>query len=263
MKSYEGYIFDMDGVVYRGDKPIESAIKIINKLKSEGRKTMFITNNSAKLPGEYQSILLRIGVETVNETDIITAGNVAANYLKKQLKIKPEKNKVFCISEESVKQLIREIGMKVLDIKYHREADYVVVGFYKKFNWEMGSRAANAIATYGATFIGTNPDFARPVENGEIEAGTGSIIAFIESASSTEALLMGKPYPEMYVMAMERMNMVKSKILMVGDMLTTDIKGAIDFGMDSALVLTGMSTEKDIEKTGIRPNYIIRNLEEL
>ena len=263
MKSYGGYIFDMDGVVYRGNEPIAGAIEAINSLRENGSKLIFVTNNSGKLPSEYFSVLLRMGVSSIAENDIITAGNAAADYLEFRLSECPEKRKVLCISEESVKSLLAEINMDVLDIDRHREADYVVVGFCKAFNWEIGSRAANAIATYGAKFIGTNPDYARPVENGEIEAGTGAIISFIETASSTKPLLMGKPYPRMYEMALRHMNLALSDVLMVGDMLTTDIKGAEDIGMDSALVLTGMSKKDDIEALGINPTYVIDTLEEL
>jgi 4-nitrophenyl phosphatase len=263
MKVYEGYIFDMDGVIYRGDEPIKDAVETINLIKKRGLKLIFITNNSAKLPSEYRALLLNMGVESVTDHDIITAGNVAADYLEKELKNRPEGNKVLCVSEESVKHLLREIGMEVLELEDYRKADYVVVGFYKSFNWEMGSRAADAIVTYGAKFIGTNPDHARPVENGEIEAGTGSIIKFIESASVTKPLIMGKPYPAMYNMALDRMDLGVRNTLMVGDMLTTDIKGAVDLGMDSVLVLTGMTIKEDIERHGIKPTYVIGSLREL
>ena len=142
-------------------------------------------------------------------------------------------------------------------------AHYVVVGFYRPFDWRLGSHAVDAIATYGAEFIGTNPDPARPVENGEIEAGTGAIIAFIESASGVKATIMGKPYPDMYRMALQQMDLQTPDTLMVGDLLITDIKGALDFGMDSALVLTGMTRREDIEKLGITPKFVVNSLKEL
>ncbi len=263
MKTYHGYIFDMDGVIYRGDKPIQDAVDTVNILHGSGRRLIFITNNSSRLASEYKSTLTSMGIADVKEEDIITSGNVAANYLKKELRKYPDKRKVLCIAEESVKYLLREIGMEVIEPEDYRKTHYVVVGFYKSFDWELGSRAADAIATYGAELIGTNPDPARPVENGEIEAGTGAIISFIEAASHTKALLMGKPYPEIYRMALQQMNLEISDVLMVGDMLITDIKGALDLRMDAALVLTGMTNRKDIQKLGITPTFVIESLREL
>ncbi len=263
MRSYNGYIFDMDGVTYRGDEPIKDAVEAVNVLKERGREVMFITNNSAKLASEYKDMLLRIGIAPIDERQIITSGDVTANYLENELRKHPERKRVLCIAEESVKYLLRKIGMKIIKPEDYRDAHYVVVGFYMGFSWELGSYATNAIAIYGAKFIGTNPDPARPVENGEITAGTGAIITFIESASGAKALIMGKPYPEMYKMALKRMDLEISDALMVGDMLNTDIKGAVNLGMDSALVLTGMNGEEDIGKTGIKPTFVIESLKEL
>lgn len=263
MKSYRGYVFDMDGVIYRGDDPIQDAVESVNILKERGNKVIFITNNSSKLASDYKHVLLDMGVKDIDQDDIITSGNVAAEYLKNELVKYPEHRRVLCVAEESVKHLLREIGMEVLEPEDYREAHYVVAGFYKPFDWKLGSQAVDAIATYGAKFIGTNPDPARPVENGEIEAGTGAIIAFIETASHTRAVLMGKPYPEMYRMAIQRMDLQIPDTLMVGDMLVTDIQGALDLGMDAALVLTGMTRRESIDRLGITPTFVIDSLKEL
>lgn len=263
MKSYKGYIFDMDGVIYRGDEPIQDAVETINILKRNGCEIIYITNNSSKLSSEYRDVLLSMGIGNVHEDDIITSGNVVANHLKSELRDSSEQKSVLCVAAESVKYLMREIGMEVLEPADYRRADYVVVGFYKPFDWKLGTCAVDAIATYGAELIGTNPDPARPVENGEIEAGTGAIISFIETGSHTKAKITGKPYPEMYEMATQQMNLEIADVLMVGDMLLTDIKGAVDLGMNSALVLTGMTVREDIERLGIRPTYVLDSLKEL
>ena len=263
MKLYNGYILDMDGVIYRGSEPIQDAIEAVNILKRRGCRLTFVTNNSAKLASEYKSLLLRISIAPLDEEDIITSGDVTAKYFENELKRYPERKKLLCIAEEPMKYLLRKIGMEVIEPEDYRKAHYVVVGLYSRFDWLLGSRAADAIATYGARLIGANPDTARPVENGEVTAGTGAIIAFIESASRTKAVIMGKPYSEMYRMALQRMNLEISDVLMVGDMLATDVKGALDLGMDAALVLTGMSKREDIEKLGITPTFVIDSLKEL
>lgn len=263
MKLYRGYIFDMDGVMYRGDTPIQEAVEATVSLIRKGCKVIFVTNNSAKLASEYRDMLLNMGVAPLNEYDIITSGDVTARYLENELKKHPEKRKVLCLAEEPLKVLLREIGMDLIDPADYKTAQYVVVGFYRDFNWKIGSQAANAIAIYGAKFIGANPDPSRPVEDGEITAGTGAVVAFIETASRSKAVLMGKPYPEMFKLALQRMNLGVSDVLMVGDLLITDIKGALDMGMDSALALTGVTRMEDVERSEIKPTYVINSLRDL
>jgi HAD superfamily hydrolase (TIGR01450 family) len=263
MRLYKGYIFDMDGVLYRGDETIQDAVNAINILKDKDRKVMFITNNSSKLSSEYASKIKEIGISNVDENEVITSGDVAAMYLKNELQAHPNRRNVLCVSSESVKTLMKRIGMDVIDPKDYRKAHYVVAGITTEFNWELGDHAANAIAVYRAKFIGTNPDVAKPVPNGEIFAGTGAIISFIETASQTKATILGKPYPAMYNASLQRMELVKNDALMTGDLLNTDIKGASELGMDSAFVLTGLDKREDIEKYGVTPTYVIESLMEL
>ena len=263
MKSYKGYIFDMDGVLYRGDEVIQDAIDAINMLKNKGCKVIFMTNNSSKLASEYESKIKEIGVSSVDENEIITSGDVAVMYLKNEIQTNPDHRNVLCVCGDAVKTLMKKIGMNVIDPKEYKSANYVIAGITTDFNWEIGNYAANAIAVYGAKFIGTNPDIAKPVPNGEIFAGTGAIINFIETASQVKANIMGKPYPVMYNAALQRMELDKSDALMVGDLLNTDIKGALDLGMDSAFVLTGLDKREDIQRYGITPTYVIESLMEL
>lgn len=263
MKDYKGYIFDMDGVIYRGDEIIPDAVKTINILKQNGKSVLFVTNNSSKTDKEYWSKLVQIGISPLDERDIITSGDVTAVYLKNQLKENPDKKNVLCVAGKSVRSLLIEAGLNVIDPKDYKSADYVVVGFNTDFSWKLGNYAVNAVAIYGAKLIGTNPDIAKPVENNEIAAGTGSIISFIETASQTKAMIMGKPYPEMFKVALNRMKLKKNEVLMIGDLLITDIKGAYDFGIDSAFVLTGMHKRDDIERLDINPTYVIESLREL
>ncbi|HGJ67434.1 TPA: HAD-IIA family hydrolase [bacterium] len=263
MKSYKGYIFDMDGVIYRGDEIIYEAVEAINTLVKNGHKVMFVTNNSGKLAVEYAKVVKNMGIIGIGENDILTSGNVASIYLKKQLAQNPDRKNILCVCGNAVKTLMKEIGMNIIDPKDYKNAHYVIVGITTDFNWELGDHAANAIAVYGAEFIGTNPDVAKPAENGEIFAGTGSIIAFIETASQTKATIMGKPYPEIYKSALERMKLDIKETLMVGDLLNTDIKGANELGMDSAFVLTGLHKKDDIQRFDIHPTYVIENLLDL
>lgn len=263
MKSYKGYIFDMDGVIYRGDEIIQEAVEAINILKNRNHKVMFITNNSGKLSSEYAKTIKGIGILGIEEKDILTSGDVAAIYLEDKLHQYPDRRNILCVCGEAVKVLMKNIGMNIIDPKDYKKANYVIAGITTDFAWEIGNYAANAIAIYGATFIGTNPDVAKPVPNGEIFAGTGAIISFIETASQSKAIIMGKPYPAMYKAALQRMNIDIKDTLMTGDLINTDIKGASELGMDSAFVLTGLHKKDDIDRHNIHPTYVIDNLLEL
>ena len=253
----------MDGVIYRGEEIIHEAVEAINTLIKNGHKVMFITNNSAKLSSEYAEVVKSMDISGIEENDILTSGDVAAIYLKNKLQQNPERKNILCVCGDAVKTLMKNIGMNIIDPKDYKNANYVIVGITTDFDWQIGDHASNAIAVYGAEFIGTNPDVAKPAENGEIFAGTGAIISFIETASQTKANIMGKPYPEMYKAALQRMNLDIKDTLMVGDLLNTDVKGANELGMDSAFVLTGLHKREDIKRLNIHPTYVIENLLEL
>lgn len=260
MRDYLGYIFDMDGVLYRGEDVIESAIFTVNALMKRDKKVIFVTNNSSRTNRQYMMRLLKIGIESVNESDIVTSGNVVVSYLQNE---KTDKKNVLSIASEAVRQQLLDAKIEVIDPKDYRHANYVVVGYNQEFNWHLGNCAVNAVAIYGAKLIGTNPDVAKPVENNEIAAGTGAILAFVETASKTKAIVLGKPYPYIYHVALQRMGLSIKDVLMVGDLLETDIKGANGIGMDSALVLTGINKREDIDQLGIYPTFIIEDLSEL
>ena len=134
MKFYKGYILDMDGVTYRGDEPIQEAVEVVNVLKDRGHRVLFITNNSAKLAGEYREILSRIGITPVEDEHIITSGDVTANYLQRELREYPERKRVLCIAGDSMKYLLKKAGMEIIRPEDYREAHYVLVGLYHDFN---------------------------------------------------------------------------------------------------------------------------------
>ena len=263
MQEYCGYMFDMDGVIYRGNEIIQDAVDSINALIQKGKKVTFITNNSSRTNQQYWSKLTSIGISNISESDVITSGNVAVSYLKNEVRSNPDRENILCVAGESVKFLLKESGLMIIEPEDYRKSHYVVVGFNTNFDWKLGNYAANAVAVYGAKLIGTNPDIAKPVEDNEIAAGTGAMIAFIETASKTRTIILGKPYPYMYRMALQRMGIDIRDALMVGDLLETDIKGAVNLGMDSSLVLTGMDKREDIDRLGIMPTYVIESLKEL
>jgi HAD superfamily hydrolase (TIGR01450 family) len=270
MKDYSGIIADMDGVISRGDEVIPPAIDTINSLKAGGKRVVFITNNSTRLPSEYQERLTKMGITDVREADVVTSGTVTANYLKRRLNDEPGRNKVFCVAADAVKTLLGNAGFAILGLKddEYMKADYVVAGEPKLMTHDGGrylsfddlSAAVNAIKHGNASFIATNPDTTDPMPGGRSKPVAGSIIAYIQACTGAEPVILGKPHPQMYKDALQVIGLGADKVLVVGDRLDTDIKGALDLGMHAALVLTGAHKREDITRLKIKPTYVLKDL---
>jgi HAD superfamily hydrolase (TIGR01450 family) len=261
MKEYKGYILDLDGVIYKGNKTIESAVEFINKETKNGKEFFFITNNSTKSKETIKERLLNSGIEKINDENIISSGMVTSEYLKKHLQIS-NKNKILCLTEEAVKKELKSIGCKILEQGEYKEADFVVVG-ETDFKRDDLYYAVNAIKHYGAFFIATNGDVVDPTEDGESKPVAGALLAYIEACTGIEAKVMGKPFPVIYEMILEQSDNKKYEILMVGDRLDTDIVGANELGIDTVLVETGIHRKEDCELLEIHPSYIVEDLNDL
>ena len=230
-----GLIFDMDGVIYRGKEPVEGAGELIRFLKEKGIPFIFLTNNSTRDPSMYREKLLSMGIDVPEEV-IVTSGLATRLYMERHM----EPGKVFVIGGDGL----------------HRE---VVVGLDPALTYEKLKYATLAIRN-GARFIGTNPDTTYPAEEG-LYPGAGSIIAALRASTDVEPIIIGKPNEPAYEVARSRLN--ADEIWMVGDRLDTDIAFAKRFGMKAVMVLTGVSTLKDVEETGTRPDLVIPSVKEL
>ncbi|NJE62136.1 HAD-IIA family hydrolase [Thermococcus sp. 21S7] len=252
-------IFDMDGVLYRGNEPIEGSRELINFLKGMGVPFIFLTNNSTKDPAMYREKLLSMGIN-VPEDVIVTSGLATRLYMEKHF----EPGKVFVIGGEGLHREMERLGWGIVGVDEARkgawrEAKYVVVGLDPGLTYEKLKYATLAVRN-GARFIGTNPDTTYPAEEG-IYPGAGSIIAALKASTDVEPLIIGKPNEPAYEVA--RSKLKADEIWMVGDRLDTDIAFAKRFGMKAVMVLTGVNTLNDVEKTGIKPDLALPSVKEL
>ncbi|WP_461866745.1 HAD-IIA family hydrolase [Thermococcus sp.] len=253
-----GIIFDMDGVLYRGNTLIEGALEIVEFLKERGIPFIFLTNNSTKTAEMYREKLLRLGID-VKEEQIITSGYATARYLRKHFK----KGRVFVIGGRGLIEEIRNIGWEIIwpeeAGEKWRDIDYVVVGLDTGLTYEKLKYATLAIRN-GAEFIGTNPDTTYPSEEG-IVPGAGSIIAALKVATEREPLIIGKPYEPVWEIIREKLN--EKEIWVVGDRLDTDIAFAKRIKAKAIMVLTGVNGIQDVEKSEIKPDLILPSIKEL
>ena len=250
--TYKGYLIDLDGTIYLGNEPIEAGKRFVDRLKAADIPFLFVTNNTTKTPDAVKDRLSKqFDIDVPSET-IYTASLATVDYMKD----KNLGNKVYVIGETGLKDAIFSSGF-VLD---EENPDYVVVALDTELTYEKLAVATLAIHK-GAHFIGTNPDKNIPTDRG-LMPGAGSLIASIEISTQTSATYIGKPESIMMEKALERLNLSRMDVMMVGDNYETDIRAGIDNDIDSLLVLTGFTKEKDVPTLPIAPTHVVNSLDE-
>ncbi|HMD90612.1 MAG TPA: HAD-IIA family hydrolase [Anaerolineaceae bacterium] len=248
-----GIILDMDGVLWRGNESIGSLPKIFEAVQTLGLKVTFATNNATLSPKQYQEKLASFGV--IVETWQIINSAMAAVFLLK--KLFPTGGYVFAIGEDGLLSTLAEGGF------YQNEdgALAVIVALDRQLTYQKLCRATRLIRS-GLPFIGTNSDKTLAVPGG-FDPGAGAILGAIEISTDVKPTVVGKPSPVMLELAMQRMQTSEADTLVVGDRLETDILGGFNAGCRTALVLSGVTKESDIEKWSPKPDLVVANLESL
>jgi 4-nitrophenyl phosphatase len=253
-------ILDMDGVLWRGDQPIGDLPAIFNEIKRRGLLVTMATNNATLSVEQYLEKLSRFGV-VVEKEQIVNSAGAVAYYLSSRF---PQGGAVYIIGEAGLRQAIQEHGFTVQNEPAGDGAEpplAVVVGLDRNLTYEKLMRAALLIRA-GAPFIATNPDRTLPMPQGLIP-GAGSIVAAVQAATDQEPVMIGKPKPVMYQVALERMGVRPEETLVVGDRLETDIAGAQELGCRTALVLSGVSTLTQAKSWSPSPEFITADLADL
>lgn len=250
--SYKGYLIDLDGTIYLGNKPIKEGKTFIEELQKREIPFLFVTNNTTKEPLAVKTSLANQFDIHVNEADIYTATLATIDYMKE----KGLGNKVYVVGEEGLKKGIQEAGF----IHEEKYPDYVVIGLDREISYEKLKIATLAIRN-GAHFIGTNPDKNLPTDEGLVP-GAGSLLALFESATNQKATVIGKPNAIIMEKALERLNLAKGDVIMVGDNYETDILAGINNQIDSLLVLTGFTTKEAVPNLKKEPTFVINSLDE-
>lgn len=253
------YVFDLDGVIYRGSELLPHADKVVSELKNRGRAVYFLTNNSTRSRDDYASKLSSMGIPA-KPSDIMTSAYAAALFLKHK---HFEGASAYVVGEDGLRKELESAGIKVLGSDAD-SADYVVAGLDRSFNYDKLA-AAQRLIIGGATFVATNRDPTFPVENGMVMPGGGSIVSAIETASGTAPIVIGKPEPYCVQMVLESSGFSADEAVMVGDRLDTDIMMGNRVGMKTAFVLTGVCGREDVlsAPSDMQPNIIISDLIEL
>ncbi len=254
------FVFDLDGVVYRGEQPLPGAAETIETLQHFGHQVCFFTNNSTQSRTEYAHKLRNIGL-SVDETRIMTSAYATALYLEER----GEQGKaVLAVGEKGLHEELDRVGMKLVGNGVRERVDYVVVGLDRDFTYEKLLKAHRAIVC-GAKFIATNRDATFPLEDGLVIPGGGTMVAAIETATGVKPLLIGKPETYAIRKVFELAHASPEDAVVVGDRLDTDIRVGRKIGATTVLVLTGITSRAEAEAASpeLRPDVVIQRLPEM
>ena len=252
IKNKLGFICDMDGVIYHGNKILDGVTEFVNWMLENDKKFVFLTNSSERTPHELSMKLERMGLQ-VTPDRFYTSAMATAEFLHNQ---KPDST-AYVIGEAALTKALYDKGIYMNDVN----PDYVVVGETSTYSFEKITKAINLVMK-GAKLIGTNPDITGPVENGIFPA-TGSLIAPIEISTGKKAYFVGKPNPLMLRHGLNKLNCHSRDIAFIGDRMDTDIIAGIESNVDTVLVLSGVTAMEDIDKFPYRPKYIANGVGDL
>ncbi len=250
--SKKGFICDMDGVIYHGNRILEGVADFVNWLQENDKEFVFLTNSSERTPHELSMKLGRMGLN-VDADHFYTSAMATAEFLGTQ---KPGCT-AYVIGEAALTKALYDHGIYMNDVN----PDYVVVGETRTYSFEKIEKAINLVRA-GAKLIGTNPDITGPTEKGIMPA-TGALIAPIEIATGKKAYFVGKPNPLMLRHGLKKINCHSEEIAFIGDRMDTDIIAGIESNVDTVLVLSGVTSLEDINLFPYRPKYIYKGIWEL
>jgi 4-nitrophenyl phosphatase len=248
-----GLILDMDGVLWRGDQPIGDLPSEFEKIQRLGWKTVLVTNNATRSTDFYLDKLRSFGVH-LESWQIVSSGDALAYYLEHNL---PKNAILYVIGEDGLVSRLAQQGF----IMGEGNALAVVVSLDRQLTYEK-LRQADRMVRAGATLIATNFDPTIPTPNG-LEPGAGAILAAIEASTGVKAIIAGKPHPQAYILAMDRLGTSAQETLVIGDRLDTDIAGAQTLGCKTALVLSGVTSEEAAYDWSPAPDLIANDLGEV
>lgn len=251
MKSYKGFLIDLDGTMYRGTERIIEAVDFVKKLNEQDLPYLFVTNNSSKTKNQVAEVLQGFDIPATAE-HVFTTSMATASYIAD---LKKEAS-VYCIGEDGIREALAEKGLQLVE----EDPDFVVIGIDRSITYEKLAKACLAVRN-GAAFISTNGDIALPTERGLLP-GNGSLTSVITVSTQKEPTFIGKPESIIMEMALETLGTKKEETLMIGDNYQTDILAGIRAGLDTLLVHTGVTTKEHLEDIEIHPTYTVNGLDE-
>lgn len=246
LRSKQGFICDMDGVIYHGNRLLPGVVEFLDWLKKNDKNYLFLTNSGQYTRKELQQKLKRMGLE-VEESHFYTSALATAQFLNSQA----PGCSAYVMGEHGVLNALYEVGITYNDV----DPDYVVVGEASTYNLEMMTKAIRLVNA-GARLIGTNYDLTGPTENG-IAPACRALLAPIELATGKQAYYVGKPNPLMMRTGLQLLDVHSKDAAIIGDRMDTDIVAGIESGLDTVLVLSGVTSREELSRFPYRPRLVL------
>lgn len=249
LRSKKGFICDMDGVIYHGNKLLPGVKEFVDWLYREEKNFLFLTNSSERSPKELQIKLARMGLE-VDESHFYTSALATAKFISSQA----PGCSAYVIGGAGLVTALHDVGITMNDV----DPDYVIIGEGNTYNYENILKAVKLVMR-GAKLIGTNSDLTGPAEDGIIPA-CRAMISPIEMATGQKAYFIGKPNPLMMRTGLRILGVHSEDAVMIGDRMDTDIVAGIETGLDTVLVLSGVTDQNEIKKFPYRPRLVLNGV---
>jgi NagD protein len=251
---YRGWLFDLDGTIYLGERLIPGADAAIAALRAAGRRVAFLSNKPLQTRAEYAAKLSRLGVPAAPD-DVINSSLVLARYLRDRDPGAP----VFVIGEPPMLDEMRAHGFEV---RHDERVRWVVIAFDRTFDYAKLNIALQAVKQ-GARLIATNPDRTCPVEGGEIPDCAGMIAAVEAVTDRRVETIVGKPSPIILEVALAALGVPARDAAIVGDRIETDIVMGRRLGLGTVLVLSGVTRPDDPRIAAVAPDHVVRSVRDL
>lgn len=248
------FLLDMDGTIYLDEELFDGTLDFLACVKANGGRYMFLTNNSSRGVDKYLEKMKRLGIPAVAE-DFFTSTDASILKLRKL-----PHHKIYAFGTTSFREQLRAAGLPVTD-RLEDDIDCLLVGFDTELTFQKLEDAC-ILLERGVDFYATNPDWVCPTWYGYVP-DCGSVCEMLFRATKRRPVVIGKPQPDMALLAMEKAGYSKSETAIVGDRIYTDIACGVNAGITSIFVLSGEGVPEDIETYHIQPEYVLKNIREL
>ena len=254
LKNIKLFLFDMDGTLYLGDRLFEPTKELLQVIREQGKRYLFMTNNSSKSVDKYIEKLARLGIESTKE-DFLTSTNATIVHLKKK-----NYHKIYGFGTETFKQQLIEAGLPITD-HLEDDIDCLCMGFDTELSFKKLEDACILLGR-GVDYIATNPDWVCPTWYGSVP-DCGSVSQMLYNATKRMPLFIGKPQPAMVQLALAETGYAPEAAAIIGDRLYTDVACGINAGINAIFVLSGEGTMEDLKTSDVQPTHIYQNIRTL
>lgn len=251
------FLLDMDGTIYLDNDLFDGTLDFLSAIKEKGGKYLFVTNNSSKSTDAYVEKLKRIGIEAC-EDDFLTSTDATVLYIKKNY---PDLL-FYSMGTASFNQQLSESGIRITT-SYSEAVEAIVISNDTDLSFQKLDDVSRLLSSKeNIVYIATNPDWVCPTSYGYVP-DCGSFAEMLYRATGKRPYFVGKPRPEMLLLAMEKYGYSKEESVMIGDRVYTDIASGFHAGVDTIFVLSGEGTKEDADTSDTPPTYIMKNIKEV